>query len=252
MQKFSKIAGALDKIADSLESHGYLKEAYELDKISESLEAMDTFPPEAVQLARELGITLNAQNAAEIVAKYLNTPSTGGIGDKEAMGISPKIRSLAMLAVILASSFISQVEAKGSPITVKAPQGGTVTYTAKDLRQLEKGDPKSFAIVMDNYHKQEAEHHKSRFQDSVNVDDAQNSRKPGQADKTVKNVEELKDAFGNTARLITYTDGKKKLEGDIMHGGVSLRDKLVRSGEIPFTPNAPMVKTDRSNLPYKS
>jgi len=252
MQKFSKIAQALDKIADSIESHGYIREAYELDKISESLEAMDIFPPEAVQLAKELGITLNAQNAAEIVKKYLNTNPAGNVGDKEAMGLSPKLRSLAMLAMILASSFLSQVEAKGKPITVNAPQGGTITYSVNDLKQLEKGDPKSFAIVMENYQKQEAEHHKSRFQDSVNVDDAQNSRKPGQADKTVKNVEELKDAFGNTARLITYTDGKKKLEGDIMHGGVSLRDKLVRSGEIPFTPDAPMVKTDRSSLPRQS
>jgi len=250
MLSYLKLANALDNIANSIESSGYAKEALALDKIADTLEAMSTFSPEAIQMARELGITLNAQNSAEIVAKYLNTPSVGGMEDKEAMGVSPRIRSLAMLAMVLASSFLSEVAAKGKPITINAPQGGTITYSVNDLKQLEKGDPKSFAIVMENYHKQEAMHQKSRFQDSLTVDDSQNSQKPGEAAKSVKNVEELKDAFGNTARLITYTDGKKKLEGDIMHGGVSLRDKLVRSGEIPFNSSDTRVQTDRDNLPH--
>ena len=235
MLDFSKIANDLDKIADSVESEGHREAALAIDKIADAIEAMSNFPPEAVELARELGITLNKGNAAKIVQQHLDPKMTED-GMKEAMKLNPKARSLAMLAAILAMGFINEVAAKGKPITVNFPTGA-VTYTAKDLKNLEKGDPKTFAIVMDQYEKQQSQSQSQSEIDETTRSQAQKAGKPGYDVKPTKNIEDLSDDFGNTARLITFTDGTKKLEGDIYHGGVSLRDKLTRSGEIPHEPD---------------
>jgi hypothetical protein len=242
MLNYSKIAGDIDKIADSVESRGHTEAALALDKIADTLEAMAKFPPEAIQLARQLGINLTPQNAAEIVKKYhdpkadVGGPGVGGDPMKEAM-MNPKMRSLVMLASILAMGFINEVAAKGKPITVNFPTGA-ITYDAKELKNLEKGDPKTFAIVMDQYEKQQSQAQSQSEISKTVRDQAQGAPKPGYDTKPTKNVEELNDEFGNSARLITYTDGTKSLEGDIFHGGVSLRDKLTRSGEIPHDPSA--------------
>lgn len=169
--------------------------------------------------------------------KYLGKAPVGDAAMKEALAVNPKLRQLAMLAAVLAMGFTSMVEAKGKPITVKFPTGA-ITYTAKDLKQLERGDPKTFAIVMDQYEKQQAQGTSQSEIDQTNTDRARGQADPSGYDKAVKNNEQLSDAFGNTATLVTYTDGTKMLEGDIYHGGISLRDKLTRSGEIPHDPAA--------------
>lgn len=235
MLNYAKIAGYLDNIADRVEAAGFKKEASEIDAVSDTLEAMAKFPPQAVELARSLGINLTPQNAAEIVKKYFDPKVTGDMS-KEAL-MTPKVKSLAFLAALLVSNFIGSVEAKGKPITVRFPTG-TVTYTAQDLKQLEKGDPKSFAVVMDVYEKQQAEATSTAEISKSNLDRMKGQEKPQGYDKPTKNIEEMNDEFGNSARLVTYTDGTKKLEGDIYHGGVSFRDKLTRSGEIPHDPSA--------------
>lgn len=243
MLDYLKIASDIDSISEKMEASGRVKEAYALDKIADTLEAMTQFPPEAIQMARQLGISLNPQNAAEIVKKYLNpkllnsAPGAPDMENKEALDVSPKLRQYAALAMILASSFIASIQAKGKPITVTFPTG-TITYNAKDLKQLEKSDPASFALVMNQYEKQQAQAQSQREIDETARAQAQKAGKPSGYEKSVKDTEHLSDDFGNTATLITYTDGTKKLEGDIYHGGVSLRDKLTRSGKIPHEPGA--------------
>jgi hypothetical protein len=247
MLNYKKLASDMDKIADRAEAAGLIPEAYALDKIADTLEAMGNFPPEAQELAKQLGITLNKQTAAEIVKKYLGSSAPlGADGTKEAMPVNPKFRSLVMLATILAAGFIADVAAKAQPITVNFPTGA-VTYTAKDLKQLEKQDPKSFAVVMDAYNLQQAQAQSRSEISQSNQDRMKGQEKPKGYDKPTKNVEELSDAFGNQGRLITYTDGTKNLEGDIMQGGVSLRGLLERKGDIPFNPKAERVQTDRPN-----
>lgn len=243
MLDYLKIASDIDNISEKMEASGRIKEAYALDKIADTLEAMVQFPPEAIQMARELGITLNPQNAAEIVKKYLNpkmmnaAPGAPGMESKEALNVNPKVRQFAVLAMILANAFIANVQAKGKPITVTFPTG-TVTYDAKALKQLERSDPASFSLVMNQYEKQQSQAQSQREIDETARAQAQKAGKPSGYEKPVKDTEHLNDDFGNTATLTTYTDGTKKLEGDIYHGGVSLRDKLTRSGEIPHEPGA--------------
>lgn len=239
MLDYLKLAHSIDDIAEKIQASGHIKEAYALDKIADTLEAMSNFPPEAVQMARELGITLTPQNAAEIVKKYMNPKlleNSPDIETKEALNVNPKLRQFAVLAMLLANGFISAVQAKG-PITVNFPTGA-VTYDAKTLKQLEKGDPASFALVMSQYEKQQAQAQSQSEIDQTTKAQGQKAPSGDYSGKPTKNVEDLSDEFGNEARLITFTDGTKQLEGDMYHGGVSLRDKLTRSGEIPHDPTA--------------
>ena len=237
MIDYAKIAGHLDSIADRIEAAGLKKEALAIDAVSDTIEAMSKFTPQVVELARSLGINLNAPGvAAKIVAENFDPKATAELGAKEAL-MNPKAKSLAFLAALLVSNFIGSVEAKGKPITVRFPTG-VVTYNAQDLKQLEKGDPKSFAVVMDAYEKQQAEAASTQEISKSNEDRMRGQEKPQGYDKSTKNVEEMSDEFGNKARLITYTDGTKMLEGDMYHGGTSLRDKLTKSGDIPHDPSA--------------
>lgn len=238
MLDYKKIACALDSIAEKVEASGLTDEALALDKVADALEAMGNFPPQALQLAKELGITLNKQNAADIVKQYLGKAPVDEAGMKEALALNPKLRSLAMLATILAAGFVADVAAKGSPINITFDNGMIQTYTAKDLKNLEKSDPKTFSIVMDQYEKQQAQAASQSEISQTTQNKAQKATQPGYGVKPTKNIEDLKDQFGNEARLITYTDGSKSMEGDIYHGGVSLRDKLTRSGEISPDPSA--------------
>lgn len=248
MLNYMKLASDLDKIAERVEASGLTEEALALDKVADALEAMTNYPPQAIQLARELGITLNPQTVAEIITKYSNPPM-GATGDlsKEALAVNPKLRQFVALAALLASSFLSSVEAKGNPVTVNTPFGQK-TYSVQDLKQLKKADPKSFAIVMEQYNQQEKQNLHSRTQDSITTDESRSAPKPGVSDKVVKNVEDMSDDFGNEARLITYNDGTKYLEGDILQNGVSLRDKLTRSGEIPHDPSGQRAVSEEDRL----
>jgi hypothetical protein len=172
------------------------------------------------ELAKELGINLTPQNAADIVKKYLNA----NVHEAKA---NSKLRNLAALAALLAVGFISAVQAEG-PVTVKTPLG-MKTYEAKDLRRLQKTDAKTFAVIMELVQQQRDAFSKSVYQRAMNYE---TQTPPSGYERTTKNIEELSDEFGNQGRLITYTDGSKDLEGDILHGGVSYRTKLEQSGDV--------------------
>jgi hypothetical protein len=295
MLDYLKIASDIDAIADKIEGFGCVREALALDKIADTLELLRSVPPEALSMARELGLNLNNPQAVlEFIAKNLNSGVSGGPGSmesKEALNVGPKVRQYAMLAMLLANAFISSAQAKGGPVTVMTPQGpstysiqqvkhikdtnpgmfaeimkdskifetladnmlkdakgkgsitinyemGPKTYKAQDLEDLRRGDPKSFAIAAEKYDQQSAQAQSVSEISQSNQGRAQNAPKPGDNMKPVKNIEELSDAFGNEGRLITYTDGSKSMEGDIYQGGVSLRDRLTRSGEIAPDPSA--------------
>jgi len=230
MVKYQKVATDIDRVIKQVISKGRIREAYSLYKISQVVEALNKFPPEAVQLAKELGITLTPENAAEIVAKYSNPAISADIS-KEALDMKSQAKSLALLAALLANTFISSVEAKGKPITINT-NFGPKTYSAQELKQLKKSDPKSFSIVMGLYNKQQGSRMDVEEKNVLHEKQVAQMPKPGEEMKTVKDREDLEDEFGNKARLITYEDGTKKLEGDILHGGVSLRKKLLSRGEI--------------------
>lgn len=183
-------------------------------------EAKKKYSPKS--LAKELGINLTPQNAADIVKKYLNA------NVHEAKIKNPKLRNLAALAALLAAGFISAVQASGDPITVKTPFG-TKTYEANDLKKLQKTDPKTFAIVMEMAGKQNDAYSKGVYQRAMGYT---TDKAPAGYERATKGIEELSDEFGNSGRLITFTDGTKELEGDILHGGVSFRKKLEQRGEI--------------------
>lgn len=183
-------------------------------------EAKKKYSPKS--LAKELGINLTPQNAADIVKKYLNA------NVHEAKIKNPKLRNLAALAALLAAGFISAVQASGDPITVKTPFG-TKTYEANDLKKLQKTDPKTFAIVMEMAGKQNDAYSKGVYQRAMSYT---TDKAPAGYERATKGIEELSDEFGNSGRLITFTDGTKELEGDILHGGVSFRKKLEQRGEI--------------------
>lgn len=230
MIKYQKVATDIDHVIRQVLSKGRFREAYSLYKISQIVEALDTFPPEAVQLAKELGITLTPENAADIVAKY-SDPAISADMNKEALDMKSRTKSLAILAALLANTFISSVEAKNKPITINT-NFGPKTYTSQELKQLEKSDPKSFAIVMGLYNKQQSSRMDIEEKNVLHEEQMAKMPRPGEGMKAIKDREELKDEFGNQARLITYEDGTKRLEGDILHGGVSLRKKLLARGEI--------------------
>lgn len=188
------------------------------EEIIESVikEAAKKYSPKS--LAKELGINLTPENAAEIVKKYLNASI------HEAKGNS-KVRQLAAIAGLIALGFINAVQAEG-PITVKTPFGEK-TYEAKDLKKLQKTDAKTFAIIMEMAQKQQNE--KKLLSNAVN---STFSNLPSEYAKTVKSTEVLSDKFGNEGTLTTFIDGTKALDGDILHGGVSLRQKLEQKGEL--------------------
>jgi hypothetical protein len=190
------------------------------------------------EFAKEIGIDLTPDKAVEIMKKYLKDAHL-----VEAK-LSPKTRNLATLALLLATGFINAIQAQNEPLTVKTPFG-MKTYEAKDLKRLSKTDPKTFAIVMEMAQKQQSSFSK-RLYDRAMGYTAQ--KPPAGYEKATKGIEELSDEFGNEGRLITYTDGTKELEGDILHGGVSFRQKLERRNEIekskgPYAKeNGPKVK----------
>jgi uncharacterized protein (DUF697 family) len=193
---------------------------YELLLKATVREAKKKYSPK--DLAKELGISLTPQNAADIVKKYLNA------NVHEAKIKNPKIRNLAALAALLAAGFISAVQAQNEPITVKTPFG-TKTYSVKDLKHLQKTDTKTFATIMEMVQKQNDAFSKGLYQRAMGYS---TDKAPAGYEKATKGIEELSDEFGNSGRLITYTDGTKELEGDILHGGVSFRKKLEQRGEI--------------------
>jgi alkylhydroperoxidase/carboxymuconolactone decarboxylase family protein YurZ len=260
----SEISERLDKIASLLEEKGLIKEAYEIDEITDTIEAMTKFPPEAVELAKELGIRLTPETASEIVKKYYKPGmeqklKQEGLLDKEAFGLSPKTKKLILLAALLANTLIPQAEAKTRdidmykipdfPIVVKFDQLRGVSrgsderlYDPDDLKDLKKRDPKSFKIVMDAYNKQQEEKQKLRDLRKKTMEQAQETlKKMPEKIKKVKYTDLLRDEFGNTGTLITYEDGSKDLLGDIIENGRSLRSILEKKGEIKVDPNAERV-----------
>lgn len=174
------------------------------------------------EFAKEIGVDLTPEKAIEIMKKYLKDAHV--VESK----LSPKTRSLAALALMLAAGFISAIQAQNEPLTVKTPFG-TKTYEAKDLKRLSKTDPKTFAIIMEMAEKQQADFSKGVYNRAMGYTTQQ---PPSGYEKATKGIEELSDDFGNVGRLITYTDGTKELKGDILEGGVSLRKKLEQKGEI--------------------
>jgi len=66
-----KLTGWIDKIADELESKGYLKEAYDLDLISNTIEAFDVVKPGHERAIRREGLGKFSELplAAEYVSK---------------------------------------------------------------------------------------------------------------------------------------------------------------------------------------
>ncbi|MDD5650185.1 MAG: hypothetical protein PHF86_07215 [Candidatus Nanoarchaeia archaeon] len=174
------------------------------------------------EFAKEIGVDLTLDKAIDMMKKYLK--SSNVVESK----LGPKTRNLAALAAILAAGFINVIQAQGEPLTVKTPFG-VKTYEAKDLKRLSKTDPKTFAIIIEQAAKQQSSYINKVFDRAkgYNVDNPMSSEF-----KTVKNTENLSDEFGNEGRLISYDDGTKELEGDVLHGGISFRKKLEQRGEI--------------------
>lgn len=231
MGVYAKLAQRIDAVADGLESRGCVKEAADLDRISntlEMLEAASIVNPKAQALAREMGINLTPETAAKIVAEHYNPQAGGPVED--VMAASPAGR-LGMLAALLVSGLLGQVEAKG-PITINTPFGQK-TYTARDLKQLSRRDPKTFAVVMEQAGEQGID--KALAGEKAEGIQRQQQRSPGMTgkEKVVADREELSDQFGNKATLITYQDDTKELQGDILQGGVSFRKMMENKGVIP-------------------
>jgi hypothetical protein len=230
MEKYKKVASDIDYVIKQIVSRGKIREAYSLYKVAQVIEALDKFPPDIVQLAKDIGVILTPENIAEIITKYSN-PSIPMDMNKEAFDMKSRTKSLALLAAMLVNTFISSVEAKGKPITVNT-NFGPKTYTAQELKQLKKTDPKSFSIILKLYMEQQDSRMDVENKKELHEQVMKGKPLPGKEMKAVKEREDLEDDFGNKARLITYEDGTKKLEGDILHGGVSLRKKLLERGEI--------------------
>ena len=172
-------------------------------------------------MAEELGIDLTPEAAAELVKKYL----TSSIHEAKA---GPKGRQLAAIAALLALGFINAVQAQNEPLQLKTPWGEK-TYDAKELKTLKKTDPKTFAIIMELAQKKNDAFSKSLYERAMNYT---TTKAPTGYEQTVKNVEILSDDFGNEGKLIEFSDGTKKLEGDIMQGGISFRKTLEDRGEL--------------------
>lgn len=257
MINYTKIAAMLDKVANSLEELGDIKSAYEIDKITDTIEAMAKFPPEVVQLAQELGIRLTPETAAKIVAEHYDPKSEQQLkqelSTKEAMKVSMKAKKLALLAMLLANTFLSQVRAEklDKPIIVNIPgfEGKgrqEYIYTPDDLEQLKKRDPKTYAVIMDLYYKQQAQGELAKERREFIRRQQEKTQKGQPATmKKVKRQELLHDEFGNTATFTIYEDGSKELLGDIIENGRSLRTTLEKAGEIKVDPTAERVTPPR-------
>lgn len=232
MGMYTKLAQRLDLVADGLESRGCVREAADLDSISNTLEMLEAansssiVSPQAQSLARDMGINLTPDTAAKLIAEHYD-PQAGTGTDVMAASAGGR---LGMLAALLVSGFLGQIQAQG-PITVDTPFGQK-TYTARDLKQLSRQDPKSFALVMKRVEEQGID--RSLAGEKSEGIQRQQARTPGMTGKerVVSDRQELKDQFGNTATLITYRDGTKELEGDISQGGVSFRKMMEDKGEI--------------------
>lgn len=226
---FLKTAHDIDVLADKLQEAGLAEEAGRLDVVADALEAMGGLPgidPRAIELAKNLGITLTPENAADIVEKYFK-PGAGQIPGEVEAAMS-NANKFALLAALLVSGFINSIQAQNEPITVNTPFGNK-TYSARELKSLSKTDPKTFAIVMEQHGKQQRGRSQRLMQKGLRMPEGPSI--PGY-EKATKNFEQLSDDFGNTAQFITFTDGTKELKGDILHGGVSFRKKLEQRGEI--------------------
>lgn len=261
--KTAHIIEALESVAQKCESLGMIKEATCLDVVANTLEReagilslMGKIPEKAKTLAKSLGINLTADKVIDIVTKYFDPKLMGGAEEMRVFSpdFSEKVaalgtgKMLGLLAAILVSGFISQVEASRNPVTVKTPFGSEKTYTSKDLRQLSKTDPKSFTIVMEQIMKQDAEGSAVAQKRQQTQEQARGTKLPGEGLKTVKDRDIKSDAFGNEATLVTYQDGTKQLDGDIMHGGKSLRTLLEQKGELVKDPSAPRVNEQSGSI----
>lgn len=232
MPNYISIVKHIDKIASNLESRGLLKEAADLDIISNTLEmveAADNDMQKAISLAKANGVNLNPENVAEFINKYYDPELAGG--PVEAAGMGSNAKALAMAAALLVSSIMSTAQAKG-PITIDFPTGPK-TYSARDLKQLERRDPKTFAVIMEQAVKQEGQQAKGLQQQKRRQEQMQKSPQMTGKEKVVKDTEILTDDFGNQAKLTVYQDDTKDLEGDYLIGGMSFRKMLERKGEIP-------------------
>jgi hypothetical protein len=229
MGMYVELAKRLDDVADGLESRGCVKEAADLDRISNTLEMLEAgsiVSPKAQAMAREMGINLTPETAAKIIAEHYD-PQAGPITDVQAAGAAGR---LGMLAALLVSGLLGQVEAKG-PITIDTPFGQK-TYSARDLKQLSRREPKTFALVMEQVADQGID--KALAGEKAEGLRRQQKRTPGMTgqEKVVADRKELSDQFGNRATLITYQDGTKELEGDILQGGVSFRKMMEDKGVV--------------------
>jgi len=256
--KIAALIGAIEDIANKCEAQGLIKEAAELDMVANTLEVeagmMGDWWKKAQQFAKTLGINLTWDKAIDIVKKWADDIDpqmlSQGAGAEVMQRMAAKMgtgKMMAMLAAMIISGFISQIEARGKPITVESPLG-IKTYTAKELRQLSKADPKSFSIVMEQSQKQQAKIQQAIHQRQQGLERAQRADKPTEDMTTVKDTEMKSDEFGNEAKLITFEDGSKQLDGDIMFGGKSLRTLMEQNGEIAKDPNAPRVDEQTHQL----
>lgn len=260
MLNYLGVTKRLDKIATELENCGYIKEAREIDAVSDVIEAMANFPPQAIELARELGIRLTPETASKIVSEYYDPKMEKQLKQeskdvtKEAMQLSPKTKKFMLLAMYLANAFLSQVSAKNpdKPILVRLDQfegrgRQEHIYTPRDLQMLKERDPKTYSIVMNAYYKQQAgkEYVQEIKQNQERRTKEMDIYKMPATMKKVKDRDLLRDEFGNTGTLITYEDGTKELLGDIIDRGQSLRTRLERAGEIKVDPNAERVNPSK-------
>jgi len=177
------------------------------------------------EMAKALGITLTPDTVADLIKKYYNANLDGNLIEAK---LGPRGRQLAALAALLMAGFVEGIAAQNEPITVQTPFGQK-TYSAKEMKSLAKTDKKTFDIIMDQFADQKDAFSKGVYNRAMGYS---TDKAPAGYEKATKGIEELSDEFGNSGRLITFTDGSKQLEGDILHGGVSYRQKLERSGDI--------------------
>jgi len=254
--RVASIVEVLEKIADKCESQGMVREATELDIVANTLEReagmMDFFksiPGQAKELAKSLGVNLTPDKIIDVVKRYYDPKNLGGaegmrtVGPEQFMKAAASMgtaKMMAALAAMLVSGFISQIEARGTPITIQSPFGEK-TYSPKEIHQISKTDPKSFAIIMEQAQKQQSEGQQVAQTRQQTQEQSQKAQKPGDNMKQTKDTEMKSDAFGNQAKLVTFQDGSKQLEGDMLFGGKSLRTLMEQKGEIAKDPSAPRV-----------
>lgn len=259
--RIANIVASLEKVADSCESRGLMKEAFDLDVIANTLEreadsgvnVINMLPPGGKALAKELGISnLSPEEAGKLMKQYY--PGSGAkLSFNVDAALKDKTRNLALLATMIgalvgatqpaeaAKKFtpqeeqtIEQVKEMGEvkgPITVEF-NGKETTYDQDALDKLKRSDLASWAVVQLKAKDKEQKGEKVQKIRQRTEERAKKSPKMDSDFKAVKDSERLSDDFGNTAMLITYQDGTKELKDDILQGGVSLRKMLEDKGEI--------------------